>query len=508
MVSENHLESVNTRVVEGAAWMVLFRVIDRSIGLVSMVILARLLLPADFGLVALAGSLIAILEVLGAVGLDMALIQNAQARREHYDSAWTFHVLFGLITGALVLAAAPAVAAFYGDPRLIAVMYMICLAHAINGFENVGVVAFRKELAFEREFRFRLLRRVISTFVVTIPLAITLQSYWALLIGSVVSALVSVALSYWLHPYRPRLSIAALGSLMNFSKWFLLTSVVEFLYGRMASLLIGRIAGPTTLGAFTLANELAAIATQEISAPIHRAVYPGYAQLAHDRARLQQSYLGVVSTLALVVLPAAVGLSLLAEPVVLIILGERWHESVPLLRILVIDAAFAVFLSTVHFVNLAVGMSRATSLLLAAHALMTIPMMLWSVPEYGAWGAAMSMLIASIVITPFKFVLLRRSIALTLREVGRAFLRPVVATAVMAAGVWTLSELWPLPAVTLARIGYGLSLASLGAALYACTVLLLWRAQGRPAGAEAMVLTRAPAAWLSVRTRLRMSSGT
>ncbi len=505
MVIESHPESVNTRVAKGAAWMVLLRVIDRSIGLISMVVLARMLVPSDFGLVALAGSLIAILEVLGAVGLDMALIQQSQARREHFDSAWTFHVLFGLVTGAIVLVVAPAVAGFYDDPRLVAVMYMLALAHAIHAFENIGVVAFRKELAFEREFRYRLTRRLISTFVVTIPLAIALQSYWALLIGGVVGALISVLLSYWLHPYRPRLSFAALGQLMNFSKWFLLTSVVEFLYGRMASLVIGRFAGPAPLGAYTLANDLAAIATQEISAPIHRAVYPGYAQLANDRARLQQSYLGVVSMLALVVLPAAVGLSLIAEPAVLIVLGDRWHEAVPLVRVLVIDAALTVFLSTVHFVNLAVGMARATSLLLAAHAAMTIPMMLLSVPAHGALGAAISMLIASIVVTPFKFVLLRRAIGLSFTDFAKAVLRPALATAVMGAIVWSVSQLWPMPAAMLDRIAYGITLVAVGALAYAGTLFALWRAQGRPAGAEATILAHAPAAWLSVRARLGMS---
>ena len=177
----------------------MLRLADRGIAIVSTMVLARLLVPSDFGLIALAASLIGMLEVLGAVGMDMALIQRADAQRRHFDTAWTFHVLFGLVTAALVALLAWPLASFYAEPRLVPVMLMLGLTHALQAFENIGVVAFRKDLEFDREFRYRLTRRVVTTFCVTLPLAFVLRNYWALLIGSVVGAGLSVVLSYWLQ---------------------------------------------------------------------------------------------------------------------------------------------------------------------------------------------------------------------------------------------------------------------------------------------------------------------
>ncbi len=129
------MESLNSRMATGAAWMVLLRLSDRAIGLISTVVLARLLMPGDFGLIAIAAAVIGMLEILGAVGLDVALIQRADARREHFDTAWTFHVLFGLFAALVVAGIARPVASFYEDPRLVGVMLMLAATSALQAFE-------------------------------------------------------------------------------------------------------------------------------------------------------------------------------------------------------------------------------------------------------------------------------------------------------------------------------------------------------------------------------------
>ena len=503
---ENPTESVNSRMARGAAWMVLLRIVDRGIALLSTVVLARLLLPADFGLIALAASLIAMFEVLGAVGLDVALIQRADARREHYDTAWTFHVVFGLFMAVLVGLIAWPLAAFYDDPRLVPVLLMLAATHALQAFENIGVVAFRKELEFDREFRYRVTRRVITTFLITIPLAFTLRNYWALLIGSLAGAGIGVALSYLLHPYRPRFALSAIGELMAFSKWFLLTSVVEFLYGRMASLVIGRWSGAAAVGAYSLAGDVAAMVTNEISAPVQRAVFPGYAKLANDRAQLQRVFRKTTACLLLLVLPAGIGISLLAEPVVLILLGEKWIEAIPLVRVLGINGILAVLLSSTHYVNLAVGMARSSSLVLAAHSAITIPLMLWWVPEHGALGAVVSMLVASIVTAPFNFYLVGKAIAFRWRDLTAVLWRPAVSAMVMSVVVLALQSRWPHPVGPGGQVAYAVVGATAGACTYCAMVYLLWRRRSDPDSAEAWVLGRMAGLASVARARLGLQS--
>ena len=126
-------------------------------------------------------------------------------------------------------------------------------------------------------------------------------------------------------------------------------------------------------------------------------MFPGYSKLEGDATRLRGKVLTVTSILLLIILPAGIGLCLLAEPIVLLILG---NETAPLIQILAINGVLTVFLSTAHHLNLAVGMSRSTSLVLSAHAGVTIPVMLWLVPEFGSYGAVVAMLTASIVTAP------------------------------------------------------------------------------------------------------------
>lgn len=499
---DNPIDTVNRRMASGAAWMVLLRIVDRGIGLVSTVVLARLLVPGDFGLIALAASLIGMLEVLGAVGMDMALIQRSDARREHYDTAWTFHVLFGVVMGTMVATLAWPVASFYADPRLVPVMLMLAATHAVQAFENIGVVAFRKEMEFDREFRYRVTRRIVTTFLVTLPLAFVLRSYWALLVGSLVGAFLTVALSYLLHPYRPRLTLSAFGEMMSFSKWFLLDSIVEFLYARTAVLIIGRWNGPAAVGAYSLASDVASMATQEISAPVHRAVFPGYAKLADDRAALRRAFLKVTAVLLLVVLPCGVALSLLAEPVVLILFGDTWREAIPLVQVLAVNGVLTVLLSSAHYVNLAVGMARSSSLVLAAHSAITIPLMLWSVPEHGAQGAVAALLLASIVTAPFNYHLVGKAIDFGWRELKSVLWRPLAGALAMCAAVLALQQRWPLPDDTGPRLLQATTAGALGLLAYGATVYLLWRHHADPDSAEAWLLARACGLAGSARTRL------
>src|SRR4029078_12502961 len=110
---------------KGAAWMILMRVVERGLGFVSTLLLARLLVPADFGLVAMAMSVFALLEVLGAFSFDMALIQNQQAERKHFDTAWTLAVIYGVVSGMGLIALAWPAATFFGESRLVPIFFAL-----------------------------------------------------------------------------------------------------------------------------------------------------------------------------------------------------------------------------------------------------------------------------------------------------------------------------------------------------------------------------------------------
>jgi O-antigen/teichoic acid export membrane protein len=228
MRNEDRVESVKAGMVRGAAWNVAIRIVDRSIGMVSIAILARLLIPADFGVVALGSSFAGLLALLTAFGFDLWLIQNPRAERRHFDTVWTFKVLFGLATAALLALPAHHIARFYEEPRLAPVMLGLAVARAISSFDNVGLVWFRKDMAFDREFRFSLAKRLLTTFVATIPFALVWRDYRALVWGTIAGSCFGLALSYTMQPYRPRLSFAATRELFGFSRWLQLANLTTF----------------------------------------------------------------------------------------------------------------------------------------------------------------------------------------------------------------------------------------------------------------------------------------
>ncbi|HSQ04791.1 MAG TPA: oligosaccharide flippase family protein, partial [Burkholderiales bacterium] len=247
---------MNRSIAAGAAWMIGLRLCVTAMGLISTLILARLLEPADFGLVALGTALVAAFDLLTNFRFDVPLIQSQTATREDYDSAWTLNLAMGLTLGLLLSVTAHPAARFFAEPRLSGVVFVLAGVAAVDGAQNIGVVNFRKEFAFGREFVFSASRKVASVLV-GVVCAWVFRSYWALAAGVAASSAWGLVASYVMHPFRPRFCTRSTRMLLVFSKWLVLDNIVQFLRFRSSDLLIGRIVGTGSLGLFNIANEVA-----------------------------------------------------------------------------------------------------------------------------------------------------------------------------------------------------------------------------------------------------------
>ena len=477
---------------KGAAWMVLFKLGERSLGLVSMLILVRLLSPHDFGLVAMALSFIFMAELLTSFGFDVALIQNQAANDRHYHTAWTCNVLVGFFIFLLMLAAARPITSFYGEPALFWVVCWLALGPLIGGCENIGVIAFRKELRFRREFAFQISRKL-AGFAVTVPLAFWLRSYWALVAGMLASKLAGTLISYLAHPFRPRFSIAGAMSLFSFSKWLLMANVLVFLKERLTDFIIGRAQGAATLGLYNVAYELANLPTSELGAPINRALLPGFSQLAHDREQLRRAYVNAIGILALFALPAAAGIYAIAEFIVPVVLGARWVAAVPLMQILAIFGAMQLFHSSICAVLIATGHPPAVVKANVIFVLLLVTLLIVLVERFGAYGAAVAVVGASILSTPAFLIAIRVHTGIEQASFVFAIARPLLASAAMVA---VLRAVMPAYSSSMA-VGEAawllLGSVALGAIVYAVAVTLLWLAARRPQSAERLVFEQARA---------------
>jgi O-antigen/teichoic acid export membrane protein len=486
------MENIGSRVGIGIIWMVGARMFDRCIGIVSTLILARLLVPADFGLVAMATAIAAILDLLGAFNFDLALIQNKDAGRKQYDTVWTFNVIFGVVCGVILVVLGEPAAGFYKEPRLAIVMYMLSLSYFLNAFTNVGLVAFRKELNFDKEFHYIFYRRLV-TFLITIGAAYLLRSYWALLLGMTAGRLVSLVMSYTISSYRPRFSLAASAELFGFSKWLLVNNILFFLMHRGCTFIIGRLFGTGPLGIYTISYEISSLPSTELVAPINRVMFPGFSKM-RNAEQISQAYLKLFGLLTLTILPVGIGIAAVAPPLVMAALGEQWLAAIPVIQLLAIHGAIGATQGNNGVVWLALGHPRTVTVFAALFVAVLFPGVYFFMNAYGTIGVGYAYLLAHAVTVPCSMVLTQRMLRFSWPSFIGTLWRPIIGVLAMYAATRYADVLLANQAALLRLIIDSV----IGAAVYSIVILVTWRTTGSREGAEQFVIRKMANAWASL----------
>jgi O-antigen/teichoic acid export membrane protein len=367
-------------------------------------------------------------------------------------------------------------------------MLWLSLATWIRGFENIGVVDFRKELRLDREFKMLLTKRIV-VFLATVSIALATRSYWALVLGILAGSVGGVVLSYLFHPFRPRFDFSARRELLHFSKWMVFSNVINTFASRAADLIIGKSLGAGPLGLFNLAYEISHLPSTELSAPVNRAVYPGYAKIASDQTRLAAQFLEVLGLTALLTAPVAFGIASVAPLLVPLLLGDAWREAVPLMEILALSGLLVSLRTNAGYVFLALGRSELLTVMNAVRFALVVPALVLGTVYSGAKGAAWAILGTSIVMLPVTHYFMHRVLRIRWAEHASVLWRPAVA----ATGMYLLVREY------LAWTEHGfaanyavLALASavvLGIAVYVSFTGLLWAVSGFPQSAENRVVT-------------------
>ena len=473
------------RVATGAAWMVAMRAIVNGLGIVSTFFLARLLTPEDFGIVALAGSAYAFFSVLGQFGFDSALIHHSNPSAEHYSSAWTANILVAVtVSLATCLVAKPA-SSFFNEPRIENVVYAFALLSLAKGFENVGVVNFRKSLNFRGDFLYFVIPKVCMVLV-AVSAAYLLRNYWALVIGMITSQVITLAYSHFSQPFRPRFSLTKLWELMEFSRWVVASSFIRYLSNNGTDVIVGRLLQPAAVGSLSIAKQIGFLPTKELLAPINRALFHGLAEVAHDPVRVRRILGQVIGATSLISVPASTGLFVLAYPLVDVFLGSAWTEASPLLAAFALIGLVAALRSTFQPALLARGKPKTLTVSGAASTVVTLGLVIAITPAVGVMAVPYAMLAGSFVSTFILLEAVKQDIGFDLIDLTRCTWRPALATLGMAAAVMHARDLF-------ASV-WGLGLASVlglclvGVLSYVALLGSVWVAAGSPEGPEQMCL--------------------
>lgn len=480
------LTSKTQSLFSATVWTIAARWTDRGLGLVSIALLSRLLTPEQFGLVATASIVVVGIEMFFSFGFDWVLVRLPTMTSGHMSTAWTLRVILGAICGLLLGALSTAISSYFGDSRIAAIVLVLAAAVVVGSLENPAMADFRRRLDFRAEYVVTLGSKI-SGFVVAATLAFAYRTYWALPLAILVSRTTTVALSYAMHPFRPRWRLDERSELMNFSIWQMVNTVINFFRTKSAELVVARQLGLHSLGLLRIANELAETAANELGGPMNRALFSDYSRKSQDVRELRESYVRTTSMVWCVALPVALGIALLAPHAVRIIFGTQWGESADLVGILCVANALGVMSSNAGSVLWSLGLASIVVYLSAAMLALFLVAVVVLVPMFALPGATYAMLLTAIVSLPLTVALTCRRIDLGFREFMTGKWRLLFALLAMCALVIYLRQ-DTLPTDMPSVFAETAILAAAGAACYTAVIAGLWVLAGRPSGAEQIIL--------------------
>ena len=471
-------ESTTKNIVQGISWSVIMRWSLKFLGLFNVAILARLLSPDDYGVVAMATITYGIITLFVDFGAGMLVIRAEKVTDELLNAAWTAKILQGIILCLLLLLLTPLFIQFFNNAILADIMVFYAIAAFISGFDNIGVFLFRKNLQYKKDFDLEVWSKV-SAVVVTIAFALWFKNYWALVYGHIASAVIRLILTYVKHPFRPRLHIKGVKPFLLFSVSLVAINIGKYTSQNISILVGGRLLATEALGVLHVAANFSAIFTQEIMLPVARAMFPQYAKLKHDPHALNRAYLGVLSALALVLFPVGVGVSVVATELVTIILGDKWLATVELVHWLAIAGILRALL-WIQSGNILIvtGNEKKSAWCSWMQLSILLPLVVYGGIKGGALGLVQAVVVASIVTLPIIIWALSSAIEASYFNLVACLVRPLLASTLMFISITQVN--WPEINVVLLL----LSKVLLGIVIYISTIFTLWFCSNQPKGLE------------------------
>lgn len=437
--------TLRQKAVRSTVWVGLSTAGVTSLSFIKSVILARLLIPDHFGLMAACMVVVRAVEVFTETGLGPALIQRRGDVTKALPTVYSLTATRGLLLAAIVVGLAPFVANFYEEPRLTSLLEVLAATLLLGGFSNVNSIVVQRELNFRPLFRLQQ-TVAITDFVVTIVLALWLRDVWALVLGQVIKTAVAVLLSFALLPGRPRfgLDTQIARELLAYGKFITGVTIVVYVTTEIDNVVIGKVLGMEALGIYVVAYMLANLPATHISKVVSGVMLPAYSKLQDDRNLLIRAYLQTTRVVSTVAIPLAVGIAVLADEIVTLVYGQAWREAGAILPILCVFGALRAVSSTNGYVFNAIGMPQVpfyiNSAKLAIIAAVIVPL----TREFDLIGAASAVTVPSVLMFVVSYAVFAKTLHVPISKVLAAVWPSLLASAAMGVVLLMVKRWVPL----------------------------------------------------------------
>lgn len=323
------------KAIAGVSWSVVSQLGRQGLSFVVGVVLARLLVPGDFGLVAMVTIVTGFATTFAELGFGAAIVQWQDVEQRHVSSVFWINVAAGVLLSLLFLAGAPLLGAFYGEPDVVPVAMVMASLFFIQSLGIIQTTLFSKSI----DFKALAISEVVGIAVAgacAIAAALLGMGVWSLVILKVGTALVMTALLWVLSAWRPQLlfDLDAVRELFGFSANLLGERTLNYWVRHVDDLLIGRYVGEAGLGVYTMAYNIMLFPLQNVSRVIGRVMFPSLSTIQGQKERVKQVFLRMTRTIALITFPLMLGLLATVRPFVLAVFGAQWMPMIPILAIL------------------------------------------------------------------------------------------------------------------------------------------------------------------------------
>ena len=323
----------SSQVLKSSFLSLAIKFIQKSLGLLSTLILARVLTPDDFGIVAISAIVIHFCEALSTAGSESYLIQQTTLSDDDINSSWTLELCLKLSLWLILLGCIPFISDFYEQEELNDLLLLSSFILIINSLKSPGVALLKKELQYKPLFTLGIIQKLIS-FSIVMAIVYFSPSYWAIIIGDVASALVLMIGSYFIHTHRPRLCVKKIKQQFYFSKWILMKSVAGYSRAQMDVFFVGKLFSVEQLGAYNLARHLSIMPSTDIVAPAIEPLLASFSKVKHDNLLLNKQFYMSFFLVYLLITPLTVFMWFYPEKVIDLILGKSWSAAYELLSAL------------------------------------------------------------------------------------------------------------------------------------------------------------------------------
>ena len=333
--NDNSQTSLTSRTMKGVGWSTTSQICRFVFQFIVSAILARLLLPRDFGLIGMVAIFSGIIGMFSEIGLGAAIIQRSDTTEEHLSSVFWLNVVSGLVLMLIMMGLAPGIAFFYSEKQLTSIAAVLGIPFFLSSFGIVQRTLFTKQLDFKKLTIVEIVSMVVSS-AIAISLAFYGVGVWSLVAQSLSGCTISVVLLWCLSAWCPCLLFKwdRIRELLGFSLNLLGFSFVNYFNRNVDNLLIGKFLGPSALGFYNQAYKLMLLPLSNISGSLGRVLFPAFSTIKNEHQKTREVYLRATRYISAVTFPIMLGLLVVAPEFILVVFGSKWKRSIFLLQVL------------------------------------------------------------------------------------------------------------------------------------------------------------------------------